>query len=382
MVIKFNLKMLKQFNFKKVVLFFVASLVFIMPCKFVLASNATSPVEIKKAIELRNKALVMQNEKNYFEAMKVLAEAISLYPQYAQAYCDMGILYEAFGIKKDAEIIYLKALEIDPGCLAACTNLALLYESMQDFSKAAPYWKKRAELGSPNDKWTQKARERFLVLSQTTTTPSIEAFSIEEKVKKEIADNSEIMKSEAKNKKEINALKDNISSIDRDLSVKKQEFELVKQKNTALKEKNRQELIAKNQEIDLLTQQINSLKEKNQQEILAKNRELDLLTRQIKSLKEESNKLSVAKQQIDQLNQQISFLQQESEKKLSAKDEQIDVLKQKILYVKQQSKDEIVGKQQEVAKAAEQLTDLIGSLREDVSSWQNKNSPRVTAMQN
>lgn len=335
---------------KKIILFFIISLFFVTPFSRVSASDTTSTEQIKKAIELRNKALETQNKGNYFEAMKVLSEAISLYPQYAQAYCDMGILYEAFGIKKDAEIIYLKALEIDPGCLNAYTNLALLYESMQDFSKAAYYWKKRAELGSPNDKWTQKAKEKLLALSQDSP-----AFNIEERVNKEIADSGKMMKNEAKEKKEINALRDDVVSRDKELSLKKQEFELLKQEISALKDKKDRELLAKNQELDLVSQQMKSFKSEN------------------------DNKLVVTKQQIDQLNQRINLLQQENENKLSAKDEQIELLKQKVLYVQQQSKEEIAGKQQEVAKAAEQLTELIGSLREDFTTFKSKDLQQITA---
>lgn len=375
MVIKFNGQMPKQYC-KKIILFFIISLFFVMPFSRVLASEVTPTEQIKKAIELRNKALEAQNKGNYFEAMKVLSEAISLYPQYAQAYCDMGILYEAFGIKKDAEIIYLKALEIDPGCLNVYTNLALLYESMQDIPNAAYYWKKRAELGSLDDKWTQKAKERLLALSQDTSMPNIE-----EKVQKEIADSSKMMKNEIKERKEINALRDEVSSIDKELSLKKQEFELLKQENVVLKEKNQQEILVKNQEIDQLSRQMKSLKENSGQEILVKNQELNSLNQRIESLKEGNNKLLVTKQQIDQLNRQINLLQQENEKKLSVKDEQIELLKQKILYVQQQSKKEIAGKQQEVARAAEQLTELIGSLREDFTTFKSKDGQQITAKQ-
>lgn len=310
-----------QFNPQKIILFSIISLIFIMSFSLLSASETPSVEQIKKAIKLRNQALVMQNEGNYFEAMKVFAEAINLYPQYAQAYCDMGILYEAFGIKKDAEIIYLKALEIDPGCLNGYTNLALLYESTQNFSKAAYYWKKRAELGSPNDKWTQKAKEKLTALSQSPPE-----FNIEGKVKKEVADNSKMIKNEVKKKKEINALKNDLISRDKELNLRKQEFKTLKQEIAALRDKKDQELFAINQELNQLKQQIDSLRQENEEEI-------------------------------------------------SAKNEKIKLLKENILYVKQQSKKKVTDKQKEVAKAAQQLTDLIGSLEEDVSIWKNKNSP-------
>lgn len=305
-----------------------------MPLRRVLASDETSMEQIKKAVELRSKALAMQNKGNYFEAIKVLSEAVSLYPQYSQAYCDLGILYESLGVKKDAEILYLKSLEIDPGYLAACTNLALLYESMQDFPKAACYWQKRAELGAPNDKWTQKAKERLSALSG-----SVPMFVSEDKVKKDIINSSDMIKKERV-----------IASKNKELSFKEQEI-------AALKENKEQELLTKQQEINLLNQQMESVKEKSQQELTSLN------------------------QQINQLSQQLNTLQQENEKKLSAKDEKIKALEQKVLYVQQQSEAEIADKQQEVAKAAEQLTELIGSLREDFTTFRSQDTQQLTAKQ-
>jgi tetratricopeptide (TPR) repeat protein len=90
---------------------------------------------------------------------------------FATAYNDAGVVYEAKGQIDRAEGAYLKAISIDPAYLSSYANLALLYEGKRDLAKAAEFWKKRAELGSLDDSWTNSARERgeelSLILSKT-----------------------------------------------------------------------------------------------------------------------------------------------------------------------------------------------------------------------
>lgn len=124
----------------------------------------------KQARMYRRQGLEMQDVGNLYTAMTLYQKARELDPAYAVVYNDLGIIYEAKGLIDLAEENYLKSIEIDPMYLSTYSNLALLYENKRDLEKAAFYWEKRAQLGSLNDPWKEKARQRLadirLVLSK------------------------------------------------------------------------------------------------------------------------------------------------------------------------------------------------------------------------
>lgn len=109
----------------------------------------------------RAQGLEAQRIGDLDRAMTLYQKAIELDPAYAVAYNDLGIIYEANGFLDRAEASYLKATKVDPGFLSAYSNLASVYETKRDLKKAAIYWRKRAELGDPDDLWTQKAQDRL-----------------------------------------------------------------------------------------------------------------------------------------------------------------------------------------------------------------------------
>ena len=109
------------------------------------------------ARKYREQGVISQKAGDMETAMKYYQKAIEFDAYYAAPYNDLGIIYEGAGYANKAEENYLKAIEIDPNYLSAYTNLALFYESKRDLNKAAIYWEKRAQLGQPNDPWTQKA---------------------------------------------------------------------------------------------------------------------------------------------------------------------------------------------------------------------------------
>lgn len=114
-----------------------------------------------QAQQYRQAGLEKQRIGNLAEALSLYQKAIVIDPGYAVAYNDLGVIYEAMGFPERAEESYLKSLKIDPGYLSAYSNLALFYENQRDLEKAAFYWGKRAQIGSPDDPWTQKASCRF-----------------------------------------------------------------------------------------------------------------------------------------------------------------------------------------------------------------------------
>ncbi|MBU0548288.1 MAG: tetratricopeptide repeat protein [Candidatus Omnitrophica bacterium] len=114
-----------------------------------------------QARKYREEGLENQRVGNLPAAMSLYQKAIALDPAYAVAYNDLGVIYEAAGFTDRAKESYFKAIKVDPAYLSAYTNIALLYEEQRDLERAAFYWAKRAELGSLDDPWTQKAASRF-----------------------------------------------------------------------------------------------------------------------------------------------------------------------------------------------------------------------------
>lgn len=127
----------------------------------VAAANKELSELQRQARIYRVQGLQQQDMGNLDAAMSFYQKAIELDPSYSVAYNDLGIIYEAKGMADRAEDSYQKAVTVDPIYLSSYSNLAALYEAKGDLNKAASYWKKRVELGLPNDKWTQKAKERF-----------------------------------------------------------------------------------------------------------------------------------------------------------------------------------------------------------------------------
>lgn len=155
----------------------------------------------KQARMYRAQGLELQRIGNADDAMSLYQKAVELDPSYAIAYNDLGIICEAKGFTDRAEEYYLKSIEIDPDYLSAYTNLALLYETKRDLDKAAAYWKKRAELGLPDDPWTQKARKRLEDINLVLSNMPLEEVLREQEVVellKEVATQKTVMEKDDK----------------------------------------------------------------------------------------------------------------------------------------------------------------------------------------
>ncbi|MBM3249344.1 MAG: tetratricopeptide repeat protein [Candidatus Omnitrophica bacterium] len=150
----------------------------------------------KEARQYRQQGLEFQNMGDLDSAMKLYQKAIVLDPGYAVVYNDLGVILESRGMVSRAEECYLKSLKIDPDYMSAYTNLALLYEGKRDLDKAYNYWKKRAELGIPDDPWTLKARQRMEDISAVITVRPMEEAREQEVMRllKEVAVKKELTK--------------------------------------------------------------------------------------------------------------------------------------------------------------------------------------------
>lgn len=115
----------------------------------------------RMARSYRNDGIKLQRIGKLDEALPLYQKAVQLDPRYAIAYNDMGIVYETRGLLDRAEDAYMQAIKVNPRYLSAYSNLAIFYENKHDLAKAAFYWKKRMNLGLPNDPWTVKATNRL-----------------------------------------------------------------------------------------------------------------------------------------------------------------------------------------------------------------------------
>ena len=120
--------------------------------------NGALPDQARK---YREEGMEKQRVGDLASAMNLYQKAIALDPTYAVAYNDLGVIYEAARFPERAKESYFKAIKVDAAYLSAYTNIALLYEDQRDLERAAFYWAKRAELGSVDDPWTQRAANRF-----------------------------------------------------------------------------------------------------------------------------------------------------------------------------------------------------------------------------
>lgn len=114
-----------------------------------------------QAEKYRENGLTAQKRGDIQGAISFYEKAVSLNPNFVAAYNDLGIAYEYLGQFKLAEDNYLKVLELDKYYLAAYSNLASLYQNMGRLEEAALFWKKRVDLGKPDDSWTIKAKENL-----------------------------------------------------------------------------------------------------------------------------------------------------------------------------------------------------------------------------
>jgi|GEM_PF-504243 len=135
-------------------------------------SKGKMTAAIKEAYEAQDLDQASQEIKDFIQR-------IDADPASAAAYNDLGIIYEAANAPERAEECYLKAIRFDPTLLSAYVNIALFYEKKRDLEKAEFYWAKRAELGSAENPWKQKAANRVkdirTVLSSSPVADAREA---------------------------------------------------------------------------------------------------------------------------------------------------------------------------------------------------------------
>jgi len=138
-----------------------AGLIFAQEVKAASSFEDFSDAKHAQANKYRELGVECQRIGDLAGALSFYQKAIAIYPDFAVVYNDLGVVYEALGSFDRAEENYLKSSKMDPTYSSVYTNLALFYEGQRNLEKAAFYWGKRAQVGTPDDPWTQKATSRL-----------------------------------------------------------------------------------------------------------------------------------------------------------------------------------------------------------------------------
>ncbi|MFT6166674.1 MAG: Tfp pilus assembly protein PilF [Vicingaceae bacterium] len=102
---------------------------------------------------MKNEAMTAKTleEKNYFlqKAITAFEKAITIHPNYSEAYADVGLAYFRMNDFKKAERNYLKATQLNPANATALSNLGSLYFNTQRYQEAKSIYERALRI-NPN----------------------------------------------------------------------------------------------------------------------------------------------------------------------------------------------------------------------------------------
>ena len=117
---------------------------------FVSASDLAVPTRARKQLE-RSNELIRKNELQ--QAIEKLKKAISIYPQYALAYNNLGALYSRLGDRVHENEALQKAVSLNPSFALAYVNLGRMSMKANDYSAAEDAFNKALAF-DPSDEIT------------------------------------------------------------------------------------------------------------------------------------------------------------------------------------------------------------------------------------
>ena len=107
-----------------------------MPGSVVSATSLLAPKEAKKSVEKGKKAF---QKKKYEESESLLKSAIAAYPNYAEAWFQLGQLYQYQQRNEEARKAFAKAKETDPLYVSPYVWLGLLASREKKWQEAADF---------------------------------------------------------------------------------------------------------------------------------------------------------------------------------------------------------------------------------------------------
>ena len=113
----------------------------------VSASELNVPAKARKELAKANESMARQDWK---KALEEINKAIAIYPQYAAAYNNLGVLYSRTNDDAHGQEALEKAISLDGHLTAAYVNLSKLYLREKDYPKAEALLEK-AVSNDPNN---------------------------------------------------------------------------------------------------------------------------------------------------------------------------------------------------------------------------------------
>ncbi|MBL8174001.1 MAG: tetratricopeptide repeat protein [Bryobacterales bacterium] len=98
------------------------------------ATSAMAPKDAKKAYE---KSRDLLKKKKLADAQKELEKAVQIYPKFANAWADLGMVHEAQNHNEDAMKAYQQALEADSKLVKPYVNMSLMYARQNKWQETA-----------------------------------------------------------------------------------------------------------------------------------------------------------------------------------------------------------------------------------------------------
>lgn len=96
-----------------------------------------------KAAKTKNiNGVELYKHGSFFLAKNEFLSSIEIFPEYAEAYNNLGLTYKQLGDMKSAEVNYKKALQYKPGYPEAMNNYGILLETKGNSNVAREYFKK------------------------------------------------------------------------------------------------------------------------------------------------------------------------------------------------------------------------------------------------
>lgn len=100
-----------------------------------------------EAASIYNQALALSNEGNYAQAIEKYMHAVNVFPQFIEAYNNIGEIYSRMGNSEKAIQAYVKALSIKKNH-KVLLNLGVEYYNAGDYKKALQYFHESLQLKS------------------------------------------------------------------------------------------------------------------------------------------------------------------------------------------------------------------------------------------
>jgi tetratricopeptide (TPR) repeat protein len=117
--------------------------------------------ELEKAVEVYTKAIslkpdhaetynnmgnALREQEKLEEATEAYKKALSVKPDYAEAYYNMGVTFKDQGKLEEAIMVYTKALSIKPDYAEACNNMGNALREQEKLEEATEAYKKAISL--------------------------------------------------------------------------------------------------------------------------------------------------------------------------------------------------------------------------------------------